>query len=243
MRALSAAQLLDVWERGSVQPPVDRALTLLEAACPGVEADDLARLSIGRRDALLLSLREAALGPHLTALANCPDCNDELELTFRVEDVRAQALEAETDRSLILSVEGYELHFRLPDSRDLAAITAMTDGAQARKELIERCLLSAHKNGARTAPSDVPELVLDAMEQEMARLDPQANIRLGLDCPGCGRSWTEDFDILAFLWREINALASRLLLEVHSLASQYGWREADILEMSAARRNLYMTLI
>ena len=49
--------------------PVGRALTLLEAACPEMSADELASLSIGRRDADLLSLREWAFGSEMTGVA------------------------------------------------------------------------------------------------------------------------------------------------------------------------------
>jgi hypothetical protein len=51
------------------------------------------------------------------------------------------------------------------------------------------------------------------------------------------------FDIGAFLWEEIAAQARRLLREVHTLARAYGWREADILVMSAARRQAYLEMV
>ena len=38
----------------------------------------------------------------------------------------------------------------------------------------------------------------------------------------------------------MDARAQRLLMEVHLLARAYGWREADILGMSPARRNAYL---
>jgi hypothetical protein len=34
-----------------------------------------------------------------------------------------------------------------------------------------------------------------------------------------------------------------MLVEVHKLASAYGWREADILAMSATRRSMYLNII
>jgi hypothetical protein len=77
----------------------------------------------------------------------------------------------------------------------------------------------------------------------MSKLDAQANIQVELDCPSCRRSWTATFDILAFFWTELDAWAQRLLAEVDKLASAYGWREADILAMSATRRNIYLNII
>jgi hypothetical protein len=39
------------------------------------------------------------------------------------------------------------------------------------------------------------------------------------------------------------ARARRLLIEVHSLASAYGWSETDILSMSEPRRALYLEMV
>ena len=54
MRALTAQQLLAVWESGQGQSPTDQALALLAAACPTDSPGSLAELSVGRRDAQLL---------------------------------------------------------------------------------------------------------------------------------------------------------------------------------------------
>ena len=59
---ISAAKLLQVWERGQLQAPVEKALTLLAAAYPDATRESLATLSIGERDSGLLSLREQLFG-------------------------------------------------------------------------------------------------------------------------------------------------------------------------------------
>jgi hypothetical protein len=65
MRPLSPQDLLLVWERGQRQHPMDRALTLLSAAYPDRKSAELAQLSIGQRDSLLLSLRSRTFGDTL----------------------------------------------------------------------------------------------------------------------------------------------------------------------------------
>jgi hypothetical protein len=74
-------------------------------------------------------------------------------------------------------------------------------------------------------------------------LDIQADSRIEIHCPACGAQSSAEFDIAAFFWQEITAQARRLLREVHALARAYGWREADILAMSARRRQAYLSLI
>jgi hypothetical protein len=88
MRALSASELLDAWERGLGQRLNERALTLLAATDPQNPLDALAKLSIGRRDAGLLSLREKIFGSRLISLADCPRCRERLELSFNTADIQ-----------------------------------------------------------------------------------------------------------------------------------------------------------
>src|SRR5215212_4607648 len=88
MRALSAVDLLDVWERGLAQPPSRRALLLLAAASPTTSLEALADQSIGQRDAALLTLREWTFGSQLVSLATCPACGATVELGFDVADIR-----------------------------------------------------------------------------------------------------------------------------------------------------------
>ena len=114
---------------------------------------------------------------------------------------------------------------RLPTTEDLIAIEHMTDLATARAMLLERCGAS------------------EEMVALMAEADPQADVQLDADCPACEHRWREPFDIASFLWTEISVLARRLLLEVHQLASAYGWSERDILALSPARRNAYLEML
>jgi hypothetical protein len=247
MRALTASELLDVWERGLTRPPHRRALALLGAACDGVSPEALARLSAGRRDGLLMELRELTFGPQLTGLAGCPGCRQQLELNIEVNDLRVAAGEGAQDAPEILTLgaEGYEVSFRLPNSLDLeaAARGPRKEIGEAGQLILERCLLKAERGGESVAVSSLPDKLIEAISERLARADPQADVRLALSCPECGARWQEQFDIGSFFWGEIHAWAERLLREVHTLASRYGWREADIIGMSASRRRLYLDLI
>jgi hypothetical protein len=226
MRALSATELLTVWERGMSQPPVRRALTLLAAACPEASSDSLAALTIGQRDERLLTLREIMFGSELTGLTDCPECGNKIELSFNCSDIRP-ATETELPTELALQSNGREVRFRLPTSADLLAVDNP-------KQLLERCLLGG---------SHLTEDLLPAVCEKMSNADPMAEIHLALNCPSCGDKWVAPFDIVAFLWREISAAARRLLREVHTLAAAYGWTETEILALSPARRGVYLEIV
>ncbi|HEX8339162.1 MAG TPA: hypothetical protein VF621_20745 [Pyrinomonadaceae bacterium] len=241
MRALSTRELLDVWERGLARTHERWALLLLEAACPDSPPAELARLSVGQRDARLLSLREWAFGGGFTSLAACPACAERLELSFEADDVRASPPDAAGP--FRLDVCGHELEFRLPDSLDLLAVSAHDDVADARLELFGRCVAFARSGGAEVPVGDLPPEVVDAVSEEMDRLDPQGNVRLSVSCPRCGHGWQALFDICSYLRSELDAWARRLLWEVHLLASAYGWRESDTLALSPRRRLFYVQMV
>lgn len=250
MGPLSASQLLNIWEYGFAQPAWQRALSLLAAALPDSSPEGLASLPLGRRDAYLLSLRESLFGPHLTSLANCPACGERLELTFDVADILAEGLPASNEgpgggqeAALSLMVDDTRVTFRLPNSLDLAEIAGLRTPQQARLRLLERCLLSAEEKGTARTAAQLPEKVTAAIAERMAAADPQGDVQIALTCPACAHQWQVAFDILSFLWAEINAWAQRILREIHLLARAYGWREADILALSPARRALYLQMV
>ncbi len=242
MRPLSASELLEIWERGWAQPPIQRAITLLALARPETPAESLIKLSIGQRNAVLLTLREQLFGPQLASLAKCDSCGEQLELTFAAADI-LRAGQPELAERLAIIHDEYEVQFRLPNSEDLAAVVRGEDGTAMRQRLFERCVLAAHHNSEAIAAGQLPAEVVETVAERMAQADPQADVRFTLSCPQCGHQTQARFDIASFFWNEIHAWACRLLRQVHALASAYGWRESEILAMSPWRRQLYLEMI
>ncbi len=219
-------------------PPRTRAP---EFSLPGVRAGTrFARLTVGQRDSLLLTLHEWTFGPNVTGVVRCPQCAEEVELAFDVADVRvggAAPLDGSPSTRTV-AVDGYEVVFRAPDSTDLLALAA--NGAATREALLARCLVSvtaldppdlAPEAEAQTAAplrEALQAAIAEAVDAALEVVDPQAEIELSLVCPACGHQWQALFDIEAFFWNELTTWAHHLLRQVHVLASAYGWREADI---------------
>ena len=153
----------------------------------------LARLPIGRRDALLLSLREQAFGPNFSGLAKCPGCGQQLETSFSSDDIRASSGAStrgtEPDLDLSVCLDDYAVHFRLPNTLDLMAICHLSDLSAATQVLLGRCLLEASCKGEETPIDELPEMVLEAALKRMNESDPQADVQLNLSCPECGHKW------------------------------------------------------
>ena len=241
MRALSADELLGVWEVGLTQGLVQRALTLLAAACD-TRPDALAGLTIGQRDAGLLTLREWTFGSRMSGVLRCPGCGQQLELTFDVAEVRVDA-PADAGRAASLAKKGYDVQFRPPDSTDLAAVIGESDPVRLRELLLERCLLAARHDGEPVPADRLPPEIVDAVVEGIEQADPQADVELAVSCASCGHSWRTVFDIASFFWNEVDAWAGRILREVHTLASAYRWAERDILTLSPRRRQLYLEMV
>jgi T4 bacteriophage base plate protein len=243
MRSLSAQNIIQIWEIGQNQHPIDRALTLLAFAFPDKSADELAYLSIGQRDAYLLTLRELTLGSQMESYAECPKCAERLEFTVNVADIRVDEPIPLENQKYALSSGEFQLRFRLPNSKDLAAAIAYQDVNAVRRLIGQRCVLEVNRDGVAVSEKELPATVITDLAKQMAECDPQAEVLLNLNCPACNHEWQVVFDIVAFFWSELSAQAKRLLREVHTLARFYGWREADILAMSAIRRQFYLDLL
>ena len=242
--SFSAAKLLQVWERGQRQLHVEKALTLLAAGHPENEPNMLAALSIGQRDAGLISLREQLFGAQLSSLTDCPACGERLELNFNVNDIRASASPAEA--AISFSEADYELQLRLPNSRDLLLVTECGSREEMRARLFEQCVVQLAYHGQVESAKRCEEIPAEIIELAIGRLgdaDPQADVEIALTCPECGHAWQTNFDIVSYLWSELHAWAMQLLREVHLLASAYGWRESDIINMTAQRRQSYLELL
>jgi hypothetical protein len=256
MQAPSASELLAVWERARAESVTTQALMLLEAASRDSRGEELSKLSVGRRDGRLLALREALFGARLIGITACPQCGQQLELGLHTSDLHASGLygrevsgQHDVPETLSVKQGGYVATFRLPNSEDLAALTERGQShteQEAITDLLSRCLIELRRNGRRLkedGPRAMPRELVEAIAVEMEKADPQANVQLRLRCADCGHQWLSTFDIVSFLWNEIDNWARRVLREVCVLASAFGWRENDILAMSAQRRQMYLQML
>jgi hypothetical protein len=243
MHPLTARRALDAWERGQRSDPQGRALALLSAVLPEVSREQLARLPVGQRDALLMRLRERTFGQQIKGFAQCPKCGVRLEFVLDLLAYDATRSLGQKIAPQVLAVDGYEIQFRVPDSVDLAYIAQFPDVETARLVLLGRCVLAARKNGRPVAPHELPEPVIESLGQRMEDLDPLSYVSLSIECARCNHQWLSLMDIGTLLWQEVARSAERLLVDVHTLALSYGWSEAEILAMSEARRKFYLEQI
>jgi hypothetical protein len=237
MSTLGASALLQVWERGQSLRAPERALLLLDAAAPATASGEL---PVGQRDGQLLALRERLFGRGMVSVLACPNCGEKLELPL---DTRQFMLPGPPPGELLLEREGFRVRFRVPIGADLVACGAESGVAAAERQLLRRCLLEASLHECPLEADELPERLVEGLTQAMAEADPGADLQVQASCPCCEHHWESTFDIVSFLWTELQDWAIRVLREVHVLASAYGWAERDILELSPWRRRLYLQMV
>jgi hypothetical protein len=245
LRAVNDEDRVFLLESRDVLPLARRASELL-ARC--TDFGDLGTLSVGDREALLLSLHRLTFGETLECVLHCVSCDQRMTLAPRVSDLLLSPYEApRATHELTIEDSGalYRVAFRLPASADLdaAAAIAASDVDRAASGLLARCVRGVTRNGAPLDADALPAAVRDALTREMLRLDPQAQVELEVSCPACSHGFDVLLDAASFLLRELDDDAAHLLKEIHVLASYYGWSERDILAIPAARRARYITLI
>jgi hypothetical protein len=243
MVTLSPAELLTAWERCLPLSPVERALTLLELAEPTLPVEAISALPIGAREGELLRLRVSVFGAEITGLVTCPECGETVELAADANELIAVAETAPAGSDLTLDRDGYHVGFRLPTSEDLIALVGAPPTTDPERFLLARCLRWAEHEGSPVAAGELPDELIELIGSAMNDRDPLADIQLACTCPECGHAWGAPLDVPAFLWAELSDFATRLLQDIHVLASGYGWREADILALTPTRRRAYLDLV
>lgn len=233
--------LLNIWELGTVQHPLDRALTILKLAFPEQSRQELANLSIGQRDAHLLSIREQFFGSQLNGYVECPNCSERLEFSLLTQEIRTETLSDASELSR--RIDELIFNFRLPNSLDLVTVANCDYLQKARLSLVKNCLIAAKQGEKVLSVEELSEVEIEKFATILAESDPQAEILLNFNCPNCGHEWQEILEIISFFWQEICVKVKRILQDVHTLALAYGWSESDILALSPTRRKLYLEMV
>ncbi|MFJ6620679.1 hypothetical protein ACIQOW_24275 [Kitasatospora sp. NPDC091335] len=269
MELAGQAALLATWEAGLAAGRAGRALLLHTVARPGVGAAELLAVPLGERDAELFGLRVELFGEKLDVRVGCPGCAEEMEFAFEAGQLLGAARPAtgpptasaprpvsapqpatapqsvtgpqSVTEALRVELDGWRVRFRLPTPGDLAA-AEQAPGGLARAVLLERCVLTAEHDGEPVAARQLPEPVQRRLAEAAAAADPCADVRLNLSCPGCGEPALAELDIASYLWEELDDWARATLLDVHLLATAYGWSETEILALSPLRRRYYLEL-
>lgn len=223
MLALDEHVALALIEQGSRLAPLDQGV-LLAATLGGASAAEVADMPVDRRDRLLIDVRLATFGRDIGFFARCPHCGEGNQADFDL-GVLPEASPAD---GVAASVGGREIVLRAPTSTTIA-----------KAALAGRPDILIEDIAGPDASLDDPDRRAE-VERALASAFPLLDVRFELTCSACETVFDVRFDIVPWLWREIESIASRTLDAVDRLARAYGWTEREILALSPARRGLYL---
>jgi hypothetical protein len=235
--------LLRAWEQGMADSrPSTRSRALLGAASVDGFASEHGALSVGRCDGILVDLRERLFGPRFEAWVACPLCAQGLELAFDAADLKTP-ITNNGGAPFELHLGQYSLVCKAPCIDDLIYIERLPSSEERRAALLARTVLEASINGTLCAAAELPQSVIDTLESSLQERDAQVLTDLGVSCDACGHEWSAPFDIVAYLWTELERWAARLMWEVSALAQSFGWNEQDLITMTPWRRQRYLEML
>jgi hypothetical protein len=243
MHALVGEQLLAVWDRGSHESDLARALTLLTVSSPERTRENVAGLSLAERDLELWRLRRTTFGERLRATLPCSGCSAQMEFTLGLSDVIEPLERLQISAPVERQIQGWQVTVEPASTRDLQAALGMPDRASSKQTLLERCTALVDSTGALARWNEAPDVVRDYAIEVFEEIHEGAEFTCAVTCPQCGAVEMADLDIGRFLWLEVRSAAQRLLREIHDLAHAYGWSEPAILALSAERRQNYLTMV
>jgi hypothetical protein len=222
--------------------PSTRSRALLSAAWVDGGGSEHGALSVGQCDGMLVDLRERLFGSRFEAWVACPHCGQGLELAFDAADLKTPVTNC-GGQPFALSVDQYSLTCKAPCIDDLACVERLRSSEERRVELLARTVLEASINGTPCAAAELPASVIDTLERTLQECDAQILTDLGVNCDACGHQWSAPFDIVAYLWTELERWAARLMWEVSALARAFGWKEMDLIMMTPWRRQRYLEML
>jgi len=235
MRFGTEASHLDVPFRRTPRPVVATRLLascLQTAAGSPVPEQELWDWPVSRRFQELLRIAAETNGARQHAVVECsrPECQAPMEVELDLMALRSETL---VDSFCFGPAPGVELEMRVPTGRDQLRYAQQLgeDPLELARELVE-------SGGAAFEREWLPQLEAALREQ-----DPLTALELVAVCPTCGQQSSIEFDLEAFLLRQLERCQRELLDAVHRIASAYHWSEAEILALPEHRRTWYLDRI
>lgn len=232
---------------------LDRLLMPIPGA---VEPGGAAKLITSDRDRLLARIYIRSYGARIEATLGCRECGERFDIRFSLEPIlasldtiaaeRQARLEdpdqADADETPMPLPDGsFRLaggsRFRLPTGEDECAILGLAP-EEAEAVLLARCLVADHEADREESPIDG-----EAIQEAMAALGPAISLDVDAWCSECGSYQAVPFDLQHYLLTALRQEQAQLALDIHWLASSYGWGLTEILGLSRSQRRRLVGLI
>jgi len=212
-------------------------VTMLLASC-GVprEADFWWSQTVSTRIVALVRLLAVTDSiDQLKLLARCrqPLCAEQFELDLPMAMLQNSVPDGQPVEIVLNS--GRRISLRRPNGRDLHKWNTLK--LETRSAAVDVMLKSLAVEGQATC-DDEPVLA-----KALSELDPLVAFTVSCVCPVCSLDNDVRIDLEEIVLARLKKTQRALLDEIHTLASQYGWTEAQVLAIPSHRRAHYASMI
>jgi hypothetical protein len=228
-------RVLDAWQRGAGLDIHDQAELLLDLTGSQAAGEEGGYLYV--RDRNLLELRRSLFGSSIEGVTRCPACGVDFEMPL---DLALLQGAAPSPGPVTIEMDGFLAVVRPPRCSDLRGLEP--DIASAGEELFDRCVIDASKGSETITAAQLPPAVRAAAATEISARGMESPL-LDLVCGECEHAWRAPVDIVRLVLADLNSWATRLLGDVHRIATAYHWHERDIMALPTRRRLFYLEAI
>jgi hypothetical protein len=204
---------------------------------------------IARRLQWLLRLSRVSGVSSIDIQTACPACDVEIGLSLDLNSFeQADASDGDTPVEIECEPEvGVCLRLRLPTGVDQTrwAAEPTPDFARLATDLVLSVDL-----GEDMEPQSMPDEKnsmrpewLPGIEAALEAADPLTALQIRTACPDCGHAFELPVDLEQLLLQRLMAEQTRVLRDIHRLASTYHWSEREILALSPKRRAFYLQCV
>ena len=224
-------EILALCCHGSDGAPVNRSLLL--------------QMPVSMRIEVLLSLASLNDSSPFTWRVHCnsPQCVDDREqneFALTLDQILAVANDTREAETEVIPLGQTEATLRRPTAADQMQWLrrhCVTDPAALLRSVVVRPALE-------TLLEDAPvESLACAVDDAMESFDPLLGFHVKVVCPRCGNIKDVSPDLTGEALGRLCAAQRKAIEDVHLLAREYHWSEAEILGLPARRRQTYLDLV
>lgn len=218
----------------SFQDGVSRVLAAAVEELDGepLTCESARELCVADRQFLMHRLSGLLGMAHQWIATTCLRCESKFELEVDVETLPVG--EAGPGFPFVaVETEAGPLRLRVPIGSDQIAIGALSDPAEAERELLRRCVVEGE------LPAELSSDDAAKIDTALEEVSPWVITELEARCPECQSTRVVPLDPYGVMRLSMN----QILDDVHALAWHYHWSEAEILALPRDRRQLYLSRV
>ena len=203
-----------------------------------VDTECVSDLCVADRQFLMLRLAAILDGEQMWLKVGCSHC----DALFDVDVQRCDLPVKEAGQGfpfVTLHLKEWTIGARIPTGVDQQHVGKLSD-EEAMQCLLQSCINSVNgEEPNKEFFSMLSESDIDVIDDALDKAAPAVCNRLLITCPECSREQYAELDHYALDFMNKYFFYD----EVHTLASQYHWSEAEILDLPQSKRRLYIDMI